>query len=53
VPLNLDTATITAMRGGTTLKLSAIAAEGGAETPFTISLAGFANAFDRVLVLRK
>jgi invasion protein IalB len=53
VPLNLDTATVTAMRSGTTLKLSATAAEGGAKTPFSISLAGFANAFDRVVVLRK
>lgn len=50
VPLALDAPTLVALRSGTVLKVSAVA-DGGAAIPFSISLAGFGSALDRVAAL--
>jgi invasion protein IalB len=52
VPLSFDAAAIVALRAGTSLKVKATT-DGGSEAPFTISLAGFAAALDRVAALAR
>jgi invasion protein IalB len=54
VALNFDAATITTLRSSTTLKVTTVAAnDGGTEVPFTIPLAGLAQALDRMTVLMR
>jgi invasion protein IalB len=50
VPLFFDAAALTALRGGTLLRIAMIA-DDGADTVFSLSLAGFAPASDRLAVL--
>jgi invasion protein IalB len=52
VPVSFDGRTLAALRKGTQLKIKAVA-DGGKETPFTISLKGFPGAYDRTVVLAK
>ena len=52
VPLNLDPATITALRAGTLLKIGT-QADGGQEQIFSVSLKGFSAALDRINELQK
>lgn len=52
VPVTFDARTLTALRKGTALKIKATA-DGGKETPFTISLKGFPGAYDRTVALAK
>lgn len=52
VPLTFDAAYITALQKGMSLKLKA-AADGGADTPFAISLKGFGTATARLAALAK
>lgn len=52
VPLSFDSAMIVALRAGSVLKIKAVA-DGGQDTPFSISLQGFAVALDRVSVLAR
>lgn len=52
VSVNFDAATIVALRAGTALKIKATA-DGGAATPFSISLQGFGTALDRVAALAR
>jgi invasion protein IalB len=50
VPISFDARTIAGLRKATTLKIKAMA-DGGTETPFSISLKGFGSAFDRIISL--
>lgn len=52
VNVNFDAATIVALRAGAVLKVKAVA-DGGAATPFSISLQGFGTALDRVAALAR
>ncbi|WP_244845843.1 invasion associated locus B family protein [Mesorhizobium sp. L-8-3] len=52
VNISFDAATIVALRAGTALKIKATA-DGGAATPFSISLQGFGTALDRVATLAR
>ena len=52
VPVSFDARTLAALRKGTQLKVKTVA-DGGKETPFTISLKGFPGAFDRTVALAK
>jgi len=52
VPVSFDARTLAALRKGSQLKVKTIA-DGGKDTPFTISLKGFPNAFDRTAALAK
>jgi invasion protein IalB len=52
IPLSFDTATVVNLRKGTTLKVVATA-DGGAATPFSISLQGFGTALDRIAALSR
>lgn len=52
VPVAVDKALLAAMRGGAALKLATVAVQGQA-TPFSISLKGFAKAFDRAAEIAK
>ncbi|MDB5599529.1 MAG: invasion-like protein [Xanthobacteraceae bacterium] len=52
VPVSFDARTLAALRKGTQLKIKAVA-DGGKETPFTISLKGFPGAYDRTVALAK
>jgi invasion protein IalB len=52
VPVSFDARTLAALRKGAQLKVKTVA-DGGKETPFTISLKGFPNAFDRTAALAK
>lgn len=52
VPVSFDARTLAALRKGNQLKVKAVA-DGGKEAPFTISLKGFPNAFDRTAALVK
>jgi len=52
VPVSFDARTLAALRKGSQLKIKTIA-DGGKETPFTISLKGFPSAFDRTAALAK
>jgi invasion protein IalB len=50
VDVNFDAPTLAALRTGVVLKVKTIA-DGGADTPFSISLRGFASALGRVIAL--
>ncbi|MXO02422.1 invasion associated locus B family protein [Shinella zoogloeoides] len=52
VNVNFDAATLVALRAGAVLKIKATA-DGGAATPFSISLQGFGTALDRVAALAR
>ncbi|MDR0807830.1 MAG: invasion associated locus B family protein [Gemmobacter sp.] len=52
VSLSFDASTLTALRAGTSLKVTVVADNGG-ETALTVSLAGFAPALDRLAVLTR
>ena len=52
VNLSFDAPTIVALRAGSVLKVKATA-DGGAATPFSISLQGFGTALDRVAALAR
>ena len=52
VPVSFDARTLAALRKGAQLKIKAVA-DGGKETPFTISLKGFPGAYDRTVALAK
>lgn len=52
VTLSFDAPTIMALRAGSVLKVKATA-DGGAATPFSISLQGFGTALDRVTTLAR
>ena len=52
VPVTFDAPTLAALRAGAVLKVRAVA-DGGAATPFSISLRGFGTALDRVGVLSR
>jgi invasion protein IalB len=52
VPVSFDARTLAALRKGTALNIKAVA-DGGKETPFTISLKGFPGAYDRTVALAK
>lgn len=52
VPVSFDARTLAALRKGAQLKIQAVA-DGGKETPFTISLKGFPGAYDRTVALAK
>jgi invasion protein IalB len=52
VPVSFDARTLAALRKGNQLKVKTVA-DGGKETPFTISLKGFPSAFDRTAALAK
>lgn len=52
VNVSFDATTIATLRAGSTLKIKATA-EGGAATPFSISLQGFGTALDRVATLAR
>ncbi len=52
VPLSFDAATVASLRKATALKVIATA-DGGAATPFSISLQGFGTALDRIAVLTR
>jgi invasion protein IalB len=52
VSVSFDAAMIVALRVGTALKIKAMA-DGGAATPFSVSLQGFATALDRVAALSR
>ncbi|SFT80392.1 invasion associated locus B family protein [Mesorhizobium sp. DCY119] len=53
VPVSFDAAMVTALRGGTALKLAAVASENGQPVNFSISLKGFGAALDRTAALVK
>ncbi|HEV7718863.1 MAG TPA: invasion associated locus B family protein [Arsenicitalea sp.] len=50
VSLSLDAKTIAALRKATAIKLKAVA-DGGQAASFSVSLKGFAGAFDRTVAL--
>jgi invasion protein IalB len=52
IPLSFDAATVVNLRKGTALKVVATA-DGGAATPFSISLQGFGTALDRIAALAR
>jgi len=52
VNFSFDAPTLTALRTGTAMKVKTVA-DGGADTPFSISLQGFANALGRVTALAR
>ena len=52
VPVSFDARTLAALRKGSQLKIKTIA-DGGKDTPFTVSLKGFPSAFDRTVALAK
>ena len=52
VPLNLAADVMATLQSGGALKVAAIA-DGGAPTPFTVSLKGFASALARARELAK
>jgi invasion protein IalB len=52
VPLSFDGRSLTALLHGTALKLKAVV-DGGGIAPFTISLKGFAGAYNRSVALAK
>jgi invasion protein IalB len=52
VPISFDARALAALRKGNQLKVKTVA-DGGKETPFTISLKGFPGAFDRTAALLK
>jgi len=52
VNVSFDAATLVALRAGAALKIKAMA-DGGASTPFSISLQGFGTALDRVAALAR
>jgi len=52
VPLSFDAKLLAALRKGAALKVNAVA-DGGKDTPFTISLKGFPAALDRTAALAK
>lgn len=52
INVSFDAATLTALRAGTVLKVTATA-DGGAAMPLTISLQGFGAALDRVAALSR
>jgi invasion protein IalB len=51
VPISFDSATIAALRKGTSLKIAAAIAEDDRDAGFTVSLKGFSDAFDRAAAL--
>ncbi len=53
VPVSFDAAMVTALRGGTALKLAAAASENDQPVNFSISLKGFGAALDRTAALVK
>lgn len=52
VNINFDAPTLAALRAGTVVKVKATA-DGGAPTPFSISLQGLGTALDRIAVLAR
>ncbi|HEX2885305.1 invasion associated locus B family protein [Vineibacter terrae] len=53
VEIALNKQSLEAWRKGTSLKFKTVAADGGNEVPFTLSLKGFASAVDRAAALAK
>ncbi|WP_244480739.1 invasion associated locus B family protein [Mesorhizobium sp. Root157] len=51
VPLTFDAAMVAALRGGTALKLTAVANDGEQQVAFSISLTGFSSALARAAAL--
>ncbi len=52
VPLALDSKALAGFRSGTAIRLLAIASDTGQDVAFSIPLAGFSSAFDRVVQLK-
>ena len=52
VPVSFEAPTLALLRVGGAIKIKAVT-DGGQDAPFSISLKGFASAFDRVAALAK